>query len=113
MRTNSITAVALLAAATLVSATVPKVKNKKAATTKKPEIVFFDDFSGSSIDRTKWNIEVTNRGVVNNEQQAYVDSASTLYIAHGSEAQGAHDGALVINPVYHPGYVNAAGNKFD
>src|SRR5690242_3320299 len=70
--------------------------------------IFFDDFDGRSLDRTKWNVEV--RGAAyNNEQQAYVDSAPTVFIAHGKAAQGASKGALVIRPLYAPGYVSADG----
>ena len=32
--------------------------------------VFFDDFAGDSIDRTKWNVRITGR-TVNEEQQAW------------------------------------------
>lgn len=87
--------------------------DKKGKTSHKKEVVFFDDFSGKSVDRSKWNIIVTDKGVVNNEQQAYVDSSATLYIAHGAEAEGAHNGALVIRPVYSPGFTNQSGHKFD
>ena len=74
--------------------------------------IFFDDFDGKSLDRTKWNVEV--RGAAyNDEQQAYVDSAPTVFIAHGKAAQGASKGALVIRPLYAPGYVSADGNRHD
>ncbi|MCJ8211047.1 glycoside hydrolase family 16 protein [Mucilaginibacter sp. RS28] len=79
----------------------------------KSRVIFFEDFSASKLDRSRWNVIVTDKGVVNNEQQAYVDSSATLYIAHGAEAAGAKDGALVINPVYHEGYVNASNKRFD
>ncbi len=74
--------------------------------------VFFDDFNGAALDRTKWNVEVRGRAV-NDEQQAYVDSAPTVFIAHGAAARGATNGALVIHPVYAPGYVSADGNRHD
>ena len=74
--------------------------------------LFFDDFAGASLDRTKWNVEV--RGAAyNDEQQAYVDSAPTVFIARGAAAQGAGNGALVIRPLYKPGYVSADGNRHD
>jgi beta-glucanase (GH16 family) len=75
-------------------------------------VVFFDDFSGSGIDRSKWNILLTGQ-VFNNEQQAYVDSAATIYIAKGKDAEGAKNGALVIHPRYTPGFVTKDGKKFD
>jgi len=74
--------------------------------------IFFDDFDGPSLDRAKWNVEV--RGAAyNDEQQAYVDSAPTVFIAHGEAAQGATNGALVIRPLYAPGYRSADGNRHD
>jgi beta-glucanase (GH16 family) len=74
--------------------------------------LFFDDFAGPSLDRAKWNVEVRG-AAVNDEQQAYVDSAPTVFIAHGSTAKGASNGALVIRPLYTPGYVSADGNRHD
>jgi beta-glucanase (GH16 family) len=67
------------------------------------KVVFFDDFSGNRLDRSKWNIEVT--GVhVNGELQAYVDSPRTVYV---------RDGALVLQPRFDPGFVTKDGQKFD
>ena len=77
-----------------------------------PRTLFFDDFAGASLDRTKWNVEVRG-AAVNDEQQAYVDSAPTVFIARGSAAQGASNGAVVIRPLYKPGYVSADGNRHD
>jgi beta-glucanase (GH16 family) len=75
-------------------------------------VVFFDDFSGSSLDRSKWNVIITGQ-VFNNEQQAYVDSAATIYMVKGKEAEGAKNGALVIHPRYSQGFVTKDGKKFD
>jgi len=74
--------------------------------------LFFDDFAGSSLDRAKWNVEVRG-AAVNDEQQAYVDSAPTVFIARGRAAQGASNGVLVIRPLYSPGYVSADGHRHD
>jgi beta-glucanase (GH16 family) len=76
------------------------------------QVVFADDFDGTTLDRTKWNVEVRG-AAVNNEQQAYVDSSATVFIAHGDEAKGASNGALVIRPRYVPGYHSADGNVHD
>lgn len=76
------------------------------------DTLFFEDFNGPSLDRSKWNVEVTGF-TVNNEQEAYVDSSATLYISHGSEAQGASGGVLVIGACYSPGYITKQGKKFD
>jgi beta-glucanase (GH16 family) len=78
----------------------------------KADTVFFEDFNGKSLDRSKWNVEVTGN-TVNDEQQAYVDSASVLYLVHGKAAEGAKNGALVIKPIYHPGYTSKENKKYD
>jgi beta-glucanase (GH16 family) len=83
----------------------------KNATSNK-EIIFFDDFSGDSLDRTKWNVRVTG-GTVNNEQQAYVDSSLTISIVHGAQAEGAQNGALLLQPHFSPGWTTKEGKKFD
>ncbi|HEY6900670.1 MAG TPA: glycoside hydrolase family 16 protein [Puia sp.] len=76
------------------------------------QTAFFDDFSGKGLDRTKWNVEITGH-TNNNEQQAYVDSAATIYITHGEEAKGATGGVLVIHPRYTPGFKTPEGKTFD
>jgi beta-glucanase (GH16 family) len=68
-----------------------------------PQTVFLDDFSGPELDRSKWNVVVTGR-TVNNEQQAYVDSPRTIYLA---------DGNLVIHPRFAEGYTTPEGRAFD
>ena len=50
---------------------------------------------------------------VNDEQQAYVDSSSVLYMVHGKDAEGAKNGALVIKAIYHPGYTSKEQKKYD
>jgi beta-glucanase (GH16 family) len=69
----------------------------------KEKIVFFDDFSGNKLDRSKWNTEVTGMHV-NNELQAYVDSNATIYLENS---------ALVLRPLYSSGFVTKDGQKFD
>lgn len=76
------------------------------------DTLFFDNFSGDKLDRSKWNVVVTG-WTVNNEQQAYVDSSSAIYIAHGTEAEGSPDGALVLEANYRPGFTTKEGKKFD
>jgi beta-glucanase (GH16 family) len=74
----------------------------------KIDTIFFEDFNEKTLDRSKWNVE--NRvHTVNNEQQAYVDSAVTIYLVHGRAGEGAKNGALVLKPVYRPGF--AINNK--
>ncbi|MBS1529050.1 MAG: glycoside hydrolase family 16 protein, partial [Bacteroidetes bacterium] len=78
----------------------------------KHDTVFFEDFNGPKLDRSKWNVEVTGN-TVNNEQQAYIDSSSVLYFVHGKAAEGARHGALAIKAIYHPGYKSMEANKYD
>jgi beta-glucanase (GH16 family) len=65
--------------------------------------LFFDDFSGSALDRSHWNVIVTGR-TVNNEQQAYVDSPEVLQVAHGW---------LAIRPRVRKGFRTPEGRAFD
>jgi beta-glucanase (GH16 family) len=67
------------------------------------KVVFFDDFSGKELDRTKWNAEITGNHF-NNELQAYVDSSATFFIQNN---------ALVLKPCYAPGFVTKDKQKFD
>jgi len=66
-------------------------------------IIFAEEFSGSALDRAKWNVIVTGR-TVNNEQQAYVDSNEVLTV---------RDGHLEIRPVFKPGFKTPEGRTFD
>jgi beta-glucanase (GH16 family) len=75
-------------------------------------VLFFDDFSTGQLDRSKWNVIVTGR-TVNNEQQAYVDSADTISVGAGPEAAGAENGALVIRARRRPGFKTPEGRAFD
>jgi beta-glucanase (GH16 family) len=74
--------------------------------------VFFEDFAGPALDRTRWNVEVSG-SVVNNEQQLYIDSEETLYFVGGAAAEGASNGALVIHARHRPGFVSADGKRAD
>lgn len=76
------------------------------------EVLFFDDFKLGELDRTKWNVRITGP-VFNKEQQAYVDSSETIYFATSNEIPGVDQGALVIHPRFHPGYVSPQGDRFD
>jgi len=76
-----------------------------------PKELFFDDFSGPSLDRTRWNVVVTGK-TVNNEQQAYVDSPDVFTFISGN-ADGATDGALGIRPRFREGFTTQQGRRFD
>ena len=71
--------------------------------------LFYDDFDGPALDRSRWNVEVTGP-VVNHEQQAYVDAPDILYLR--PEWAGAR-GALILQPRYRPGYATPEGRTFD
>jgi beta-glucanase (GH16 family) len=68
--------------------------------------LFADEFSGTSIDRAKWNVIVTGGGwrTVNNEQQAYVDSTDVLEVGGGY---------LTIHPRFRPGFAAPDGKSYD
>ena len=68
-----------------------------------PRTIFADEFDGSELDRSHWNVIVTGR-TVNNEQQAYVDSAEVLSMSGGT---------LTIRPRFRQGFKTAEGRGFD
>jgi beta-glucanase (GH16 family) len=93
------------------------------------EILFFDDFTGDDLDRSKWTVEVTGT-VVNREQQAYVDSNETIYLLPDEDVLPSDDstnqrpenrrqasekanGVLVLQPRWKPGYRTVQGRRFD
>src|SRR4051794_5031924 len=65
--------------------------------------LFDDDFSGTALDRAKWNVIVTGR-TVNNEQQAYIDSTDVLEVSGG---------ILTIHPRFRAGFKTPEGKTFD
>ncbi|MFL9844015.1 glycoside hydrolase family 16 protein [Flavobacterium rhizosphaerae] len=108
MKFHAFRLTALIAGALVVtSATLPE---KPTALDEK--VIFFEDFSGKEINRNYWTPVITGH-VVNNEQQAYVDSTTTLYLTDAKEAKGAKNGALVIKALYSPGFKTKDGQTFD
>src|SRR2546423_5936968 len=99
--------VTLLAVVTVAGAVLYGIGNvhHASAAPAPPDVVFFDDFSGSELDTGRWNVEATDRDhrVYSDEQQAYVNSPSTLYIDHDDAATGASNGALALHARYEPG----------
>ena len=77
-----------------------------------PKTIFFDDFSSPELNRDNWNVFTTGP-FFNKEQQAYVDSSETLYIARSEDAEGAENGALALHPRYRPGFTTPEGETFD
>ena len=76
---------------------------------KTDEIIFFDDFNSKDLDRTKWNVEITGK-IHNDEQQAYVDSSTTIYLQNNDDSA---NGVLVIQPRFRKGFVTPQGDCFD
>jgi beta-glucanase (GH16 family) len=103
MRILRITAIAVL----LITNKLAKAQQNQPKT----DTVFFEDFNEQTLNRGKWNVEVTGN-TVNDEQQAYVDSSSTIYLVNGN-AEGATNGALVLKAVYHPGFTSKENKKYD
>jgi beta-glucanase (GH16 family) len=69
----------------------------------KKDTLFYESFNGNALNRKVWNVEVTGH-TVNNEQQAYVDSAIVLK---------QNGGSLFITPVSHPGYTSKEQKSYD
>ncbi|MFE6976990.1 discoidin domain-containing protein [Streptomyces sp. NPDC057682] len=67
---------------------------------------FFDDFTGSGLDRTKWRVvrTGTEMGPVNGESQAYVDSPDTIRTENGS---------LILQSNYCKGCTQTPNGTFD
>lgn len=87
-------------------------KNKAGKTSQSGKVIFWDDFSGTRLDRSKWTPEVTGFHV-NDELQAYVDSTNVISFVKGAAAEGASNGALVLSPKYVPGFKTFDGQTFD
>jgi beta-glucanase (GH16 family) len=94
-----------LLTAIAICTTPPRSKSTapRSSTAPRTKVIFFDDFNTGSLDRSKWNVEITGAHH-NDELQAYVDTAKTLY---------EKDGLLVFQPTYAPGYLTTDGQKFD
>ncbi len=78
----------------------------------KTDLIFFDDFRTGQLDPARWNVCTTGQ-VVNQEQQAYVESGETVYITSADEDVAGENKVLVLHPHYRPGYKTADGQSFD
>ncbi|WP_329207072.1 discoidin domain-containing protein [Streptomyces sp. NBC_00683] len=67
---------------------------------------FFDDFTGSGLDRSRWRVvrTGTEMGPVNGESQAYVDSTNNIRTENG---------ALVLESKYCKGCTSTPNGTFD
>jgi beta-glucanase (GH16 family) len=104
--------IALTAGTVIITGCQSTATETTAAQKQNEKVVFFDDFSSNSLDRTKWNVETTGMHF-NNELQAYVDSSATISFVKGKEAEGAGNGALLLKPVFSQGFNTTDGQKFD
>lgn len=77
-----------------------------------PGDLLFDDFASGVLDRTRWNVATTGT-VVNDEEQAYVDSAETVYVTAIDDPSVSGGHALVLHPRHRPGHRIADGRRFD
>ena len=87
--------------------------NKEKVDHNEEKTIFFDDFSSPELDPTLWNIRTTG-SVVNNEQQAYVNSPDVLYILDQSDPETPISGGILsIHPRYRKNFPTDSGNQFD
>nr|MCS5653186.1 glucan endo-1,3-beta-D-glucosidase [Candidatus Neomarinimicrobiota bacterium] len=62
------------------------------------DLVWSDEFDGTSLDQSKWNILRWRPGWVNNELQAYTSRDTNIYLENGS---------LVLRALIEPGYFDS------
>jgi len=74
--------------------------------------LFFDDFDGPALDRSRWTVEVGPGTAANNEQQSYIDSGETLRVVQGADADGVAS-ALEIKPQFRQASRNRAPRRGD
>lgn len=69
------------------------------------QLVWADEFDSESVDPDKWNKLLWRPYYVNNEEQAYTDRDTNIFV---------RDGKLVIRALIEPGYVGEdyAGNSY-
>lgn len=75
-------------------------------------ILFYDDFSGGKLDRTKWNVVTTGK-VYNRELQAYIDDDRTVSLAAPGYIEDSSSGVLVLTARDQPGFHTVDGQNFD
>lgn len=90
----------------------PETTTESRSNQRKAHVLFFDDFRGTEIDRSKWNVRITGN-IYNNEQQAYVDSPETIYFLPQQEGTDTANGVLALHPRYRPGFITREGDRFD
>lgn len=56
-------------------------------------LIWADEFNGTSLDRSCWNVELHEKAWVNGEDQEYVDSADNIFIRDGKLVLQSHEDA--------------------
>lgn len=85
---------------------------ESAAPASQAQALFFDDFSGAELDRSKWNVEVSGP-VHNDELQCYIDSKETAYLVPSDQSPGSENGALILHPRFRAGTRSTLGRSYD
>ena len=69
-------------------------------------LIWSDEFGGTSLDQSKWNILRWRPGWVNNELQAYTERDTNIYLENGN---------LVLRALIEPGYFDSdyQGNSYN
>lgn len=75
-------------------------------------VLLHEDFSVPELNRSIWNVRTTGP-VYNDEQQAYVDTGETVYVANAESVPGATQNALVLQTLHRPGHLTPQGDRFD
>jgi beta-glucanase (GH16 family) len=83
-----------------------------AAPTPRADVVFFEDFTTTSLDRSRWTVRTTGP-TYNDEQQAYVDDSTTLSVVPSLDTERGVNGVLVIRARSRPGFTTPQGKRFD
>ncbi|MCR5282878.1 MAG: carbohydrate binding domain-containing protein [Lachnospiraceae bacterium] len=73
--------------------------------------VWKDEFEGTELDRTNWNVELHPKAWVNEEWQEYVDREENIYVKDGKLYLVPIETKEGENKTYTSGRVNTQGNK--
>ena len=76
----------------------PESENTEPVTNLDWNLIWSDEFGGTSLDQSKWNILRWRPGWVNNELQAYTERDTNIYLENGN---------LVLRALIEPGYFDS------
>ncbi|NVD45282.1 glycoside hydrolase family 16 protein [Qipengyuania atrilutea] len=108
LKALTIAAAGLVAASGCAQQKEPEMRVAPAGET----LIFADEFNAPALDRSKWEV-IGPTFWVNEEEQAYIDSEDTIFIAseNGSEPTGT--GSLFLKPQFREGFETPTGRKAD